>query len=172
MTAMRKAAFSVDRIWTTPSQSSAAMEPHVSIASWDGDRLTVFGSYQVVAHNRLQLADALGLKPDQVRLVSRYVGGGFGSKLGLAPEAVAAAIAAKKVGRPVKAVMSRPQVFETTIRRSQTEQRLRLGADEEGVLTAIGHETICTNLPGEPYFEPAGVATHFLYGGDQPPDHA
>ena len=163
--AMRKAAWSVDRIWTTPSQSSAAMEPHVSTASWDGEKLTVHGSYQVVAHNRLQLADALGLKPDQVRLVSRYVGGGFGSKLGLAPEAVAAAIASKKVGRPVKTVMSRPQVFETTIRRSQTEQRLRLGADEHGVLTAIGHETICSNLPDEPYFEPAGVATHFLYGG-------
>jgi len=162
--AMRKAAFSVDRIWTTPNQSSAAMEPHVSIAVWDGDRLTIHGSYQVVAHNRLQLADALRLRPDQVRLVSRYVGGGFGSKLGLAPEAVAAAIASKRVGRPVKAVMSRPQVFETTIRRSQTEQRVRLGASEDGVLIAIGHETICSNLPDEPYFEPAGVATHFLYG--------
>jgi xanthine dehydrogenase YagR molybdenum-binding subunit len=163
--AMLKARFTVDRIWTTPSQSSAAMEPHASIAAWDGDRLTLHGAYQVVAHNRLQLADALGLKPDQVRLVARYVGGGFGSKLGIAPETVAAAIAAKAVGRPVKVVMTRPQVFETTIRRSNTEQRVRLGADENGVLTAIGHETLCSNLPGEPYFEPAGVATHFLYGG-------
>ena len=72
---MLKARFTVDRIWTTPSQSSAAMEPHASIAAWDGDRLTLHGSYQVVAHNRLQLADALGVKPDKVRLVARYVGG-------------------------------------------------------------------------------------------------
>ncbi|MEG3148301.1 xanthine dehydrogenase family protein molybdopterin-binding subunit [Sphingomonas sp. ZT3P38] len=164
--AMLKARFTVDRIWTTPSQSSAAMEPHASIAAWEGDQLTLHGSYQVVAHNRLQLADALGVKPDKVRLVARYVGGGFGSKLGIAPETVAAALAAKQVGRPVKVVMTRPQVFETTIRRSNTEQRLRLGADEQGVLTAIGHETLCSNLPGEPYFEPAGVATHFLYGGE------
>ncbi|CAN5795885.1 xanthine dehydrogenase family protein molybdopterin-binding subunit [soil metagenome] len=164
--AMLKARFTVDRIWTTPSQSSAAMEPHASIAAWDGDQLTLHGSYQVVAHNRLQLADALGVKPDKVRLVARYVGGGFGSKLGIAPETVAAALAAKQVGRPVKVVMTRPQVFETTIRRSNTEQRLRLGADEQGMLTAIGHETLCSNLPGEPYFEPAGVATHFLYGGE------
>jgi xanthine dehydrogenase YagR molybdenum-binding subunit len=163
--AMLTARFSVDRIWTTPSQSSAAMEPHASIAQWDGDRLTLYGAYQVVANNRAQLAEALGLKPEQVRLVACYVGGGFGSKLGIAPEAVAAAIAAKKVGRPVKAVMTRPQVFETTIRRSNTEQRIRLGADERGVLTAIGHETVCSNLPGESYFEPAGVSTHFLYGG-------
>jgi xanthine dehydrogenase YagR molybdenum-binding subunit len=164
--ALAEAPVTLDRTYTTPSQNSAAMEPHASIARWDDDgRLTLYASLQMLSSDRQQLADALGLKLDKVRLVARYVGGGFGSKLGIAPESVAAAIAAKKLGRPVKVVMARQQVFEATVRRSNTEQRIRLGANADGTLTAIAHETICSNLPGEGYFEPAGQSTHFMYGG-------
>jgi xanthine dehydrogenase YagR molybdenum-binding subunit len=160
---MASASVTVDAVYTTPSQTSAAMEPHASIATWDEEELTLYGSYQMPASDRQQLADALGLEEDQVRIVSAYVGGGFGSKLGIAPESVAAAIAAKKIGRPVKAVMTRHQVFDATVRRSETHQRIRLGARPDGKLDAIGHETICSNLPGEDFFEPAGTSTHFLY---------
>ena len=164
--AMAEAAFTVDAAYTTPSQNSAAMEPHASIAQWDGDKLTLHGSYQMLKYNRNEMADSLGIKPENVRIVAPYVGGGFGSKLGLAPEAVAAAIAAKELARPVRVVMTRPQVFETTMRRSATQQRLRLAADADGRLTGIGHDAVVSNLPGESFSEPVALATHFLYAGE------
>ncbi|EEB82637.1 xanthine dehydrogenase family protein molybdopterin-binding subunit [Roseobacter sp. GAI101] len=164
-TAMADAHVSIDATYTTPSQSSAAMEPHASIASWEGDMLTLHGSYQMLKYNRNELADALGIDPANVRLLAPYVGGGFGAKLGLSSEAVAAAIAAKELDRPVRVVMTRPQVFETTMRRSSTHQRLRLAADADGNLTAIGHDATVSNLPGESFSEPVALATHFLYAG-------
>jgi xanthine dehydrogenase YagR molybdenum-binding subunit len=164
--AMASAAYTVDQTYTTPSQNSAAMEPHASLAEWKDGKLTLHGSYQMVASDQMQLAQALGVKNDQVRIISRYVGGGFGSKLGIAPESVAAAIAAKRLDRPVKVAMARQQVFDATVRRSNTEQRIRLAADHDGKLTAIGHETLASNLPGEDYFEPAGIGTHFAYAAE------
>ena len=164
--AMAAAAFTVDETYTTPSQNSAAMEPHASTAAWDSDGgLTVHGSYQMLPSNVIQLAKALGVSEKKVRIVARYVGGGFGSKLGIAPEAIAAAVAAKQLDRPVKVVMARQTVFEATVRRSNTAQHMRLGADADGRLTAIGHETIVANIEGQSMYEPAGMATHFLYGG-------
>lgn len=164
--AMQSAAHKVDATYTTPSQSSAAMEPHASTASWDGDMLTLRGSYQMLKYNRNEFADSLGIDAKNVRILAPYVGGGFGSKLGISPDGVAAAIAAKEVGRAVRVVMTRPQVFETTIRRSGTKQRIRLALDDAGKLTAMGHDAIVSNLPGEGFSEPCALATHFLYGGD------
>ena len=164
--AMAAAAFTVDRTYTTPSQNSAAMEPHASTAEWRDGTLILHGAYQMVASDQMQLAQALGVGKDKVRIIARFVGGGFGSKLGIAPESVAAAIAAKRLGRPVKAVMARQQVFDATVRRSNTEQRIRLGAEADGRLTAIAHETLGSNLPGEDYFEPAAIGTHFAYAAE------
>ncbi len=163
--AMREARFTVDETYTTPSHVSGAMEPHASVASWDGDELTLRGSYQMLRFNRAELADALGVGEDKVRLLAPYVGGGFGSKLGIAPEAVAAAIAAKELGRPVAVTMSRQNVFEMVLRRSETRQRIRLAADEGGRLTGIGHEALVSNVPGEKFSEPVTQATPFLYAG-------
>ncbi len=165
-TAMKEAAFAVDTRYTTPPHSSAAMEPHASVASWTDGRLELHGSYQMLRHNVAELADALGVDEADVRIHSPYVGGGFGAKLGIAPEAVAAAHAARELGRPVSVVLTRPQVFEMTMRRSETTQRLRLGSDAEGRLTALGHEDWVSNLPGEAFAEPTAQGTHFLYGGD------
>lgn len=164
--AMKAAHASVDASYTTPSQNSAAMEPHAAIARWDGDKLTLHGSYQMLKYNRNELADSLGIDPENVRVISSYVGGGFGSKLGLAPEAVAAAIAAQQLNRAVRVVMSRPQVFEATMRRSATQQRIRLAADADGNLTAVGHDATVSNLRGEAFSEPVALATHFLYAGE------
>jgi xanthine dehydrogenase YagR molybdenum-binding subunit len=165
--AFAEAPITLDVTYTTPSQNAAAMEPHASIAKWEDDgSLTLYGACQMPTSDASQLAKALGLSPKKVRIVSRYIGGGFGSKLGIAPESVAAAIAAKQVGRPVKAVMTRQQVFEATVRRSNTEQRLRLAATLDGKLTAIGHESHVSNQPGQDYFEPVGIGTHMLYGGE------
>ena len=165
--AMAEAAVTIDSTYVTPSQNSAAMEPHASTAVWEEDgSLSLYGAYQMPTSDAMQLAKSLGVSEKKVRIIARYIGGGFGSKLGIAPESVAAAIAAKQLGRPVKAVMSRPQVFEATVRRSNTEQRLRLAANADGVLTAIGHETLTSNQSTEDYFEPAGIGTHLMYGGE------
>jgi xanthine dehydrogenase YagR molybdenum-binding subunit len=163
--AMKDAAFSVDVVYTTPGHNSAAMEPHASIAAWDGDDLLLRGSYQMLNYNRNEIADALGIDPKHVRIQSPFVGGGFGSKLGIAPEAVAAAIAAKELGRPVSVALTRQQVFETTMRRSETYQHIRLAADKDGNLTGIGHEVLVSNLPDETFSEPVTQATPFLYAG-------
>ncbi|MFC3579339.1 xanthine dehydrogenase family protein molybdopterin-binding subunit [Sphingomonas hylomeconis] len=165
--AMAEAPHVLDVTYTTPSQNSAAMEPHATTAHWDEDGiLNIYGAYQMPSSDKQQLAKALGVSASKVRIIARYIGGGFGSKLGIAPEAVAAAIAARQLGRPVKCVMARSQVFEATVRRSNTEQRMRLGADAQGKLTAIGHDSLVSNLDGEDFFEPCGMATHFLYAAE------
>ena len=164
--AMSRADHSIDLAITTEGHASAAMEPHAAIAQWEGDKLTVHASLQMLNYNIAELADTLGIEEDRVRIVSRYVGGGFGSKLGISEEVVAAAIAAEKVGRPVRVVMSRQQVFQCVMRRSETTQRLRLAGDGEGRLDGFGHEALVSNLPAEEFAEPVLQSSHFLYGGE------
>ena len=161
--AMATSAHSVDITCTTKGHASAAMEPHASIAEWDGDKLTVHASLQMPNYNISELADSLDLPEEKVRLVSRFVGGGFGSKLGISEDVVAASIAAMQLGRPVRVVMSRQQVFQCVMRRSETTQRLRLACDKDGKLTAFGHEALVSNLPGEEFAEPVLQSSHFLY---------
>ncbi|QZD87418.1 xanthine dehydrogenase family protein molybdopterin-binding subunit [Qipengyuania psychrotolerans] len=164
--AMAEAAHSVDVIYTTKGHASAAMEPHAAIAQWDGDKLTVHASLQMLNYNISELADALDMEEDSIRLISRFVGGGFGSKLGISEEVVAAAIAAKELNRPVRVVLTRQQVFQCIMRRSETTQRLRLAADENGAITGFGHHALVSNLPGETFAEPVLQSSHFLYAGE------
>lgn len=164
--AMAEAAHSVDVIISTEGHASAAMEPHAALAQWENDSLTVHASLQMLKFNRAELADSLKLKEEQVRLLSPYVGGGFGSKLGVSQEVVAAALAAMHLGRPVRVVMSRQQVFQTIMRRSETHQRIRLAANSEGRLTGFGHEARVSNLPGETFAEPVLQSSQFLYAGE------
>ena len=164
--AMSNAAHSVDVTYTTKGHASAAMEPHAAIAEWDGDKLTVHASLQMLNYNITELADALDMDEADIRLVSRFVGGGFGSKLGVSEDVVVAAIAAKQLGRPVRVVMSRQQVFQCIMRRSETTQRLRLAADEDGKLIGFGHQALVSNLPGEEFAEPVLQSSHFMYGGE------
>lgn len=162
-TAMAEAAYSVDAVYTTPPLASAAMEPHATLAWWEGENLTVRSSLQMLKYNRNELADSLGIDPAQVRIRAPYIGGGFGSKLGISADAVSAAIAAKELGRPVRVVQSRRQVFEATTHRSETRQHIRLAAGADGKLTGLGHEVRVSNLPGEAFSEPVTQATHFAY---------
>lgn len=164
--AMAQAVHSVDSSFTTEGHASAAMEPHATIAQWDGEMLTVHASLQMLKFNRAELADSLGLEERQVRLLAPYVGGGFGSKLGVSQDVVSASLAAMEIGRPVRVVMSRQQVFQTVMRRSETSQRVRLAADDEGRLTGFGHEARVSNLPGEEFVEPVLQSSQFLYGGE------
>jgi xanthine dehydrogenase YagR molybdenum-binding subunit len=165
--AMAQAPHTVDITFTTEGHASAAMELHASVAEWDpeAERLTVHSSLQMINYNIGELADTLGLEESQIRLRAPYVGGGFGSKLGIAPECVAASIAAMKLGRPVRVEMLRQQVFQCVVRRSETSQRVRLAADAEGRLIGFGHGSRVTNLPEEDYSEPVLQASKFLYAG-------
>ena len=164
--AMSAAENAVDVTYTTKGHASAAMEPHAAIAQWDGRQLTVHASLQMLNYNITELADALDMEEDQVRIISRFVGGGFGSKLGLSEETVAAAIAAMELSRPVRVVMSRQQVFQCVMRRSETTQRLQLAADGEGRLAGFGHKALVSNLPGESFAEPVLQSSHFLYAAE------
>jgi len=161
--AMADAPHTIDAEYTTAAHSSAPMEPHAAVAVWEGDTLTARSSLQMLKYNRNELADCLGIDPAKVRLLSPYVGGGFGSKLGISAETVSAAIAAQELGRPVRVVQHRRQVFETVTRRSETRQRIRLAADAEGRLTGLGHEALVSNLPEESFAEPVTQASAFAY---------
>lgn len=164
--AMDDATHRVDVTYRTSGHAAAAMEPHAAIAVWDGPRLTLYGSYQMLNFNKNELADSLDVDVQNVRILSAYVGGGFGSKLGMSQEGVAAAIAARELRRPVSVVMTRRQVFEAIMRRSETTQRVRLACGADGRLTGLGHESLVSNLPDEDFAEPVPQSTHFLYGGD------
>jgi xanthine dehydrogenase YagR molybdenum-binding subunit len=163
--AMAQADFTVDALYTTPPHNSAAMEPHAAVAQWKDGKLTVRASCQMLKYNINELADALGIDPANVHLLSPFVGGGFGSKLGISPETVAASLAARELDQPVAVALSRQQVFEATMRRSETRQRIRLSADKDGRLTGLGHEALVSNLPDESFSEPVTQATPFLYQG-------
>lgn len=153
----------VDETYTTPALTSAAMEPHAAVAEWNGDHLTLHGSLQMLRFNRAELADSLGVEEAQVRLRAPFVGGGFGSKLGISADCVAAALAARELGQPVRVVQHRRDVFEVNTRRSETRQRIRLAAGRDGRLTGLGHEARVSNLPGEAFAEPVLQGSYFSY---------
>ena len=154
----------LDATYTTPDQSHAMMEPHASIAAWDGDKLTVWTSNQMVAWGRGDLAKTLGLPKEKVRLISPYIGGGFGGKLFVRADALLAALGAKAAKRPVKVALTRPLMFNNTTHRPATIQRIRIGASRDGKISAIGHESWSGDLPGgKP--ETAVMQTRLLYAG-------
>ncbi|MFD1535658.1 xanthine dehydrogenase family protein molybdopterin-binding subunit [Nonomuraea guangzhouensis] len=135
------AAFTVDVTYTTPAMHNNPMEPHATLAVWSGDGdLTVYDATQGVSTARDMIAKLLGLPAERVRVVCRHVGGGFGSKGVIRPGTVLAVLAARAAGRPVKVALTRQQLFDVTGYRTPTIQRVRLGADADGRLTAVDHE--------------------------------
>jgi xanthine dehydrogenase YagR molybdenum-binding subunit len=138
----------IDATYTTPDQSHAMIEPHATTAMWEGDALTVWTSNQMVDWAVRDLSTTLAIPREKVRVVSEFVGGGFGSKLWVRSDAVLAALGAKATGRPVKVALARPQIFNNTTHRPATIQRVRLGATRDGRLTAIAHESWSGNQPG------------------------
>jgi xanthine dehydrogenase YagR molybdenum-binding subunit len=154
----------LDETYTTPDQAHAMMEPHASIAGWEGDKLTLWTANQMIDWGRADVATTLGLPKENVRLVSPYIGGGFGGKLWVRADALLAALGARAADRPVKVALTRPFMFNNTTHRPATIQRIRLGATREGKLTAIGHESWSGDLPGGG-IENAIAQTRLLYAG-------
>jgi xanthine dehydrogenase YagR molybdenum-binding subunit len=152
----------LDERYSTPDHSHAMMEPHASIASWDGDKLTLWTSNQMIAWSVGDMAKTLGIPKENIRLVSPYIGGGFGGKLFIRSDALLAALGAKAAGRPVKVALPRPLMINNTTHRPATIQRIRLGATADGKLTAIGHESWSGDLKGGGP-ETAVAQTRLLY---------
>jgi xanthine dehydrogenase YagR molybdenum-binding subunit len=162
--ALAQAAVKVDRTYVVPIEHHNPMEPHATVAQWDGDRLTVYESTQGVINARHKLAQTFGIPTASVRVVSKFIGGGFGGKGSVWPHAVLAAMAAKLVNRPVKIVLSRPQMFGSVGFRPQTVQRVALGAHSDGRLTAIVHETSAQTSVYDEFMAGTGAISAVLYG--------
>ena len=148
--------------YTTPDQSHAMMEPHATTASWRGDRLTVWTSNQMIDWSVGDLAKTLDIPKANVRMVSPFVGGGFGGKLFIRADVLLAALGARAAGQPVKVALQRPLIANNTVHRPATIQRIRIGASVDGKITAMAHESLSGDLPGgKP--EQAVSQTRLLY---------
>jgi xanthine dehydrogenase YagR molybdenum-binding subunit len=161
--ALRRSAVKIDAVYTTPSQNHNPMEPHATVAEWSGNKLTVHDATQGVFGCRTTLASHFGIPEDDVRVICPYVGGGFGGKGSAWSHVILSAMAAKIVGRPVKLVLDRMQMFAPVGGRPRTEQRVVLGADEQGRLLAIRHEVMTQSSMLEDWVEPSAVQTRMLY---------
>ncbi|GGC86625.1 aldehyde oxidoreductase molybdenum-binding subunit PaoC [Chelatococcus reniformis] len=154
----------LDATYTTPDQGHAMMEPHASTAAWDGDKLTLWTSNQMIAWGVGDVAKTLGVAAENVRLISPFVGGGFGGKLFVRADAILAALGARAAKRPVKVALTRPLMFNNTTHRPATIQRIRIGASRDGKITAIGHESWSGDQPdGQP--ETTVGQTRLIYAG-------
>ncbi|MCJ2112443.1 xanthine dehydrogenase family protein molybdopterin-binding subunit [Methylobacterium sp. E-025] len=149
--------------YETPAQYHNAMEPHAAVASWDGDRLTLHTPSQGMSMAQGRLAGLFGIAPENIRIESPFLGGGFGSKGLISGPQILACMAARLVGRPVKLVLARAQMYGPVGHRAETRQSFRLGADDAGKLTALEHETLTASSRFDDFFEPAGGVSHTLY---------
>jgi xanthine dehydrogenase YagR molybdenum-binding subunit len=162
--AFASAVVQLDATYHTANESHAMMEPHASIAAWDGDVLNLWTANQMINWTAGDMAKTLGIPVSKVRVMSPYVGGGFGAKLWLRADALLAALGARAAGRPVKVALDRSIVANNTVHRSATQQRIRIGAGKDGKITAIAHESWSADLPGgKP--EAAAIQTRSLYAG-------
>ena len=158
----------IDATYETPPEYHNPMEPHATVASWDGTHLTVWTATQGVSGVKETLTAFFKLSPDNVRVICPYVGGGFGSKGNAWPPITLAAIAAREVGRPVRLELTREQMYSNNGYRPQTHQSVKLGANHDGKLVAIRHDGLTQMSDpslGE-FAESVGLATRMLYACD------
>ncbi len=160
---MREGAATLHARYTTPIEYHNPMEPHATIAAWNGGQLTVYDSTQYVSGVKKSMAKTLGIDASQVTVVCPFVGGGFGSKGSMWSHVVLAALAAREVGRPVKLVLQRPQMFAMVGHRPRTQQQLALGALADGQLTALEHDVVADTSFLENWIEPSALSTRMLY---------
>ena len=162
--ALAEAELRIEHVYTTPFETHNPMEPHGTIAAWDAaGRLTLYDATQGIFGCRNRVAELLGVRPDDVHVVSPYVGGGFGSKGPTWSHVVLAAMAARVVKRPVKLALSRPQMFGPIGQRSHTRQTVAIGAKRNGTMTALRHVTLAQTSTFDEFMEPASTAARMLY---------
>jgi xanthine dehydrogenase YagR molybdenum-binding subunit len=153
----------IEAIYETPAQYHNAMEPHAIVTTWDGDRLTVDTPSQGLAWAQERIAGLFGIPPENILIRSPFLGGGFGSKGMISGPQILGILAARLVGRPVKLVLRREQMYGPVGHRPPTRQTLRLGTDRQGTLTAIHHHMRTATSSFDDFFEPAVQVSHTLY---------
>lgn len=153
----------IDVTYRTPYEHHNPMEPHATLAIWHGDEVTIHTSAQTLANYQVGLANTLGIPAERVRVISPFIGGGFGTKLIVHADTVLAALAARVLKRPVKMALTRQQMFANTGYRAQMIQRVRFGAQADGRLTAIGHDVNSATSNFEEFCEQTAAFTRSLY---------
>ncbi|MBO1075534.1 xanthine dehydrogenase family protein molybdopterin-binding subunit [Roseomonas marmotae] len=153
----------IEATYETPAQYHNAMEPHATVAAWDGDRLSLDTPSQGLIWAQERIAGLFGIPPGNIEIRSPFLGGGFGSKGLMSGPQVLGILAARLAGRPVKLVLRREQMYGPVGHRGPTRQTLRLGTDRQGALTAIHHHVRTASSRFDDFFEPAGQPTHTLY---------
>ncbi len=153
----------IEATYETAPQYHNAMEPHAIVAAWDGDTLSVDTPSQGLALAQGRIAGLFGLAPDKVHIRSPFLGGGFGSKGMISGPQVLGIMAARMIGKPVKLVLRREQMFGPVGHRAPTRQTFRIGAGKDGTLTALDHRTKTASSTFDDFFEPASDASHTLY---------
>ncbi len=161
--AFASAPVQVDETYGTPVETHNPMEMHASIAVWDGKTFTLYESSQNVDGFLNSFSQALGVPKENVHVISRFIGSGFGGKLSPWPNSILAATAARKLNRPVKVSVSRKQMFTSTGHRPRTQQRMRIGATPEGKLISLQQDYRNHSSIGDNVRENCGEATPFLY---------
>jgi xanthine dehydrogenase YagR molybdenum-binding subunit len=161
--ALAEAQVVIDETYVTPVETHNPMEMHGTVAVWDGDNVTLYESSQGVVNHRIVMAEVLGVPRENVRVISRFIGSGFGGKLFPWPQSTMAAAAARKLNRPVKLSVDRRMMFANVGHRARTQQRIRLGATTDGKLTAVRHDFINHTSMLDDIVERCGEQTPFIY---------
>jgi len=161
--ALREAEIKVEAVYETPIEHHHPLEPHATIAEWTGDRVTLYNSSQIVNGAQTAAAKTLNIKPEQVRIVTPYIGGGFGSKGGQWANLVLTAVAARQVNRPVKLALTRQQMVNSVGLRQRNHQKVSLAATKDGKLTALAHETTTHGAIKNEFIEPCGDCSKIMY---------
>ncbi|MFT4503677.1 xanthine dehydrogenase family protein molybdopterin-binding subunit [Caballeronia sp. 15711] len=160
---LRQGPTRLDVVYTTPNEHHNPMEPHATLARWDGPNLTLYDATQGVSGARGAVAKTLGIKEENVRVLCPFVGGGFGCKGSAWSHVVLAAMAAKQTGRPVRLVLERPQMFGMVGNRPFTDQHIQISARDDGTLTGMRHDVISTTSTFEDWNESSAILTRMLY---------
>src|SRR5437870_3486858 len=161
--AFASAPVKLDQTYVTPAETHNPLELHATTAIWDGSTLTLYESSQGVVNQQGVLAQMFGLPKENVRVITRFVGSGFGSKLWPWTQCPLAAAAARQLGKPVKLVVSRKMMFQTVGHRPRTQQRVRLGATPDGKLVSLQHDYVFHQAILDEYHEDCGETTSYLY---------
>lgn len=149
--------------YSTPVEHHNPMEPHATLASWEGDRLTVHDATQGVTNVRKRLAAVFHIPPENIRVLSPFLGGGFGCKGGVWSHVALAAMAARAVDRPVKLVLTREQMFGSVGFRPRTIQDIAIGAGRDGRIASIAHDVLSQTSVFDEFVESSALATKILY---------
>ena len=162
-TAFANAPIKLDQTYVTPAETQNPLEPHATTAVWEGSTLTLYESSQGVANLQGVLAQMFALPRENVRVITKFIGSGFGGKLFPWTQCPLAAAAARQLGRPVKLVLSRKMMFQTVGHRPHTQQRVRLGATADGKLVSLQHDYLYTASMLDGHHEDCGECTAFMY---------